>query len=208
MRKRYFVFTVLLLISLHAAAANVSITISGFTYTPSTVTVNVGDVVTIEASGFHPLIQVSQQSFNTNDPTLLSGGFSSITNFNLTITSAMAGSTIYYMCSSHGSGGMKGQIVVNVVSGIEENANSDFNFTVYPNPITSAAWLNISLRKTERVAVTLYDMQGRIIRRLLDKQLTAGESTMNFPLNGLTRGNYIVQMHSGKEKIEKQIVLQ
>lgn len=208
MRKLYFVFTLLLFTCLHAEAANVSINISGFTYTPSTVTVNVGDVVTIEASGFHPLIQVSQQSFNTNDPTLLSGGFSSVTNFNLTITAGMAGSTIYYMCSSHGSGGMKGQIIVNVVSGIEENRNSDFNFTVYPNPVSSAAWLNINLRKTERVAVTLYDMQGRIVRRLFDKQLAAGESTINFPLNGLTRGNYIVQMRSGKEKIEKQIVLQ
>lgn len=208
MKKLYVVFTLVLFTFLQAAAANVSISISGFTYTPSTVTVNVGDVVTIEASGFHPLIQVSQQSFNANDPTLLSGGFSSITNFNLTITSAMAGSTIFYMCSSHGSGGMKGQIVVNVVSGIEENANSDFNFTVYPNPINSAAWLNISLQKTKRVAVTLYDMQGRIVRRVLDKQLTAGESTINFSLNGLTRGNYIVQMLSGKEKIEKQIVLQ
>lgn len=208
MKKLYVVFTLVLFTFLQAAAANVSISISSFTYTPSTVTVNVGDVVTIEASGFHPLIQVSQQSFNANDPTLLSGGFSSITNFNLTITSAMAGSTIYYMCSSHGSGGMKGQIIVNVVSGIEENRNSDFNFTVYPNPINSAAWLNISLQKTKRVAVTLYDMQGRIVRRLFDKQLAAGESTINFSLNGLTRGNYILQMLSGKEKIEKQIVLQ
>ncbi len=208
MRKRSIVFALALFCGLGVSAANVSISISGFSYTPATVTVNVGDVVTIEASGFHPLIQVSQQSFNANDPTLLSGGFSSITNFNLTITAGMAGSSIYYMCSSHGASGMKGQINVNVVSGIEENNRRDFNFTVYPNPVTTGAWLNISLQKTEHVTLTLYDMQGRIVRRLLDKQMNVGESTTNLPLYGLTRGNYIVQMRSGKEKIEKQIVLQ
>ena len=103
---------------------------------------------------------------------------------------------------------MKGQIIVNVISGIEENNVRDFNFTVYPNPVSTDAWINIFLKKAERVSIQLYDMQGRIMRTFIDQQMKAGEQNMSFPLNTLARGNYIVQMRSGKERIQKQIVIQ
>ena len=120
----------------------------------------------------------------------------------------MAGTTIYYGCSAHLSSGMKGQIIVNVVSGIEENSIKEFNFTVYPNPISTDAWINIHLKRAERISIQLYDLQGRIVHTFIDQQMKAGEINLPLPLNKLGKGNYIVQMRSSKERINKQIILQ
>lgn len=206
--KQLFILFIMYGLFSSVKAAQFNVNISGTSYSPNTLTVNVGDEVIIEASASHPLIQVSLASWNANEATLLNGGFSSSSNYTLTITSGMAGTTIYYGCSSHLGSGMKGQIIVNVISGIEENNVRDFNFTVYPNPVSTDAWINIFLKKAERVSIQLYDMQGRIMRTFIDQQMKAGEQNMSFPLNTLARGNYIVQMRSGKERIQKQIVIQ
>ena len=186
-------------------AAQVNINISGFSYSPDLVTVNVGDVVIIQANSTHPLIQVSQANWNANNG--VQDGFGSSSDFTLSITAAMAGTTIYYGCSAHFSGGMKGQIVVNVVSGINENQIRPFNFTVYPNPVTADSWMNVSVKSAGKISITVYDLNGRIINHLLDQQVKAGEFTIPFPVNSLQKGTYIIQMRTVKERLEKQILV-
>ena len=186
-------------------AAQVNINISGFSYSPDLVTVNVGDVVIIQANSTHPLIQVSQANWNANNA--VQEGFGASSDFTLTITTAMAGTTIYYGCSAHISGGMKGQIVVNVVSGINENQIRPFNFTVYPNPVTADSWMNVSVKSAGRISITLYDLNGRTISHLIDQQVKAGEFTIPFPVNGLQKGTYIIQMRTTKEQLKKQILI-
>ena len=188
-----------------AKAAQVNVNISGFSYSPDAITVNVGDVVIIEANTTHPLIQVSQANWNANNGIL--DGFSSSSNYSLTITAGMAGPTIYYGCSAHFSSGMKGQITVNVVSGISENQIRPFNFTVYPNPVTADSWMNVSVKSAGRISITVYDINGRVIRHLIDQQVKAGEFTIAFPVNELQKGTYIVQMRTAKERLEKQILI-
>lgn len=189
-------------------AASYNITIGGFSYSPSTLTVNVGDVITIEASDLHPLVQVSAASWDANDPSLLSGGFSSTTNYNLTITAAMAGTTIYYACSNHAISGMKGMINVNVLSGIRETQAHDYDFTVYPNPAASGAWLNVGVKKTGRISFSMYDMKGRLAARFMDINFQAGILTVPFNIPPLQKGLYILQMHTSQGMLRKQIVIQ
>jgi plastocyanin len=188
-----------------AKAAQFNVNISGQSYSPATLTVNVGDVVIIQASDFHPLIQVSLANWNTNNA--VQEGFGSTSDFTLTITTAMAGTTIYYGCSAHISGGMKGQINVNVVSGISENRIRAFNFTVYPNPVTADSWMNVSVKSAGKISITIYDLNGRVISHLIDQQVKAGEFTIAFPVNELQKGTYIVQMRTAKERLEKQVLI-
>ena len=189
-------------------AASVSITISGFSYTPSSITVNVGDVVTIESSSFHPLIQVSQATWDANSSTQLQGGFNATSNFELTITAGMAGSTIFYVCGNHVASGMKGQITVNVAAGISENQSREFNMTVFPNPVSSNGWLNISTKKSGKINLTLYDLQGRIVNTLMNNYLQAGEITMPFNAAHLQKGIYILQLRTTTGLLRKQITIQ
>lgn len=188
-----------------AKAAQVNINISGITYSPATLTVNVGDVVIIQANSTHPLIQVSQANWNANNG--VQDGFGSSSDFTLSITAAMAGTTIYYGCSAHFGSGMKGQIIVNVVSGINENRTRTFNFTVYPNPVTADSWMNVSVKTAGKISITVYDLNGRMISHLIDQQVKAGEFTIPFPVNEMQKGTYIVQMRTAKERLEKQILI-
>lgn len=188
-----------------AKAAQFNVNISGQSYNPATITVNVGDVVIIQASDLHPLIQVSLANWNANNA--VQDGFGASSDFTLNITAGMAGTTIYYGCSSHMSGGMKGQIIVNVVSGIEENRTRAFNFTVYPNPVSADSWMNVSVKTAGKISITVYDLNGRMISHLIDQHVKAGEFTIPFPVNKLQKGNYIVQMRTAKERLEKQIVV-
>ncbi len=200
-----FIFS---LFFLNASAANFNITINGFTYAPDNITVNVGDQVTIEASSFHPLLQVSQATWNANGTTPLSGGFNSTSNFTFTITAAMSGTTLFYVCSNHASSGMKGQINVNIAAGIPENSIRDFNFTVYPNPIIADAWINVSVKKAGKISIVMHDMQGRIIQHIIDMNVKPGEMTLPLDASRLQKGTYILQMRTSQGLIKKQIVIQ
>lgn len=190
-------------------AANFTVTISGFAYVSNDLTVNVGDVVTINASGFHPLIQTSEADWNANNANQLPGGFSASSNFQLTITASMANTVIYYACSSHmASSSMKGKITVNVIASINENNARDFNFTVFPNPVTKNSFLNISTKKAGRISLTLYDIQGRIVKQIADMNVQAGELNIKFDAASLQKGNYVLLMRSNEGTIRRQIVVQ
>ena len=110
--------TILLTIAAFAMnATSYTITTSGFSYSPSTLTVTVGDVVTISASGTHPLAEVSQTTWNANGTATLSTGFGNKTSsYTFTISST---NSIYYVCTNHVGSGMKGQITVSTV-GVKE----------------------------------------------------------------------------------------
>lgn len=193
---------------LNAIAANINITISGFSYAPDNITVNVGDQVTIEASSFHPLIQVSQATWDVNGNTQLPGGFNSMSDFTFTITAGMSGTNIFYVCGNHASSGMKGKIVVNVIAGIRENSIRDFNFTVYPNPIMADAWINVSVKKAGRISLVLHDMQGRIIQYIIDMNVKAGEMTLPLDASRLQKGIYVLKMRTTQGMIMKEIIIQ
>lgn len=183
------------------------ISINGNSYLPNTITVNVGDEVIIDASAVYPLIQVSPDSWHLNRTSLQNGGFSSSSKYRLLITSAMAGQTIYFGSGAHLGSGMKGQIIVRSVPGIYANHPNGFDFTVYPNPVSTDSWINLQLSRSERISIQVYDMQGRIVRTFIDQEMKAGEMKMPFTLSSLDKGNYIVQMRSNKERISKQIMI-
>jgi plastocyanin len=188
-------------------ATNYNVDINGFTYSPDDLVVNVGDVVIIEAENFHPLQQVAANTWNNNGNTPLPGGFSSTSPYTLTITAGMAGSIIYYVCSAHAGSGMKGKITVNVASSVSDNRVLDYNFTVFPNPVTNHSWLNISTKKPGRVAVTLYDLNGKMIRHLVDMNVQAGEFNIPFQMINLQKGTYIIRMRTSTGSLQKQIAV-
>lgn len=188
-------------------ATNYNVDINGFTYSPDDLIVNVGDVVIIEAESFHPLQQVNASTWNNNGNTPLPGGFSSTSPYTLTITAGMAGSTIYFVCAAHAGSGMKGKITVNVTSSVSDNRLLEYNFTVFPNPVTANSWVNISTKKPGKVSVTLYDITGKIIQHLVDMNVQAGEFNIPFKGLNLQKGIYIVRMRTSIGSLQKQIVV-
>jgi plastocyanin len=81
-----------------AHAGTQVVNINGFTYSPSTFTVQVGDYVTIAASAFHPL------HFQNNPNVLCTS--------TCTFLIERADSPLLFNCGNHGANGMVGHIDV------------------------------------------------------------------------------------------------
>ena len=188
---------------------NVNTTASN-SYDPALTTVNVGDIVKIQASGTHPCTQVDQTTWNANGTNPIGGAlFSHATSLvTVNISAAMAGTTIYFVCDDHvGTNSMKGRIVVNVVTGIEENVKSDFNFTVYPNPVKNNSFLNISLKKNDNVDLKIFSINGKIVSNYLEQKMNAGDYTLPFSAAKLQTGIYIMQLKTSQGVLRKQILV-
>jgi plastocyanin len=187
-------------------AATYTITISGFTYSPPTLTVNVGDVVTIQASGTHPLNQVSAATWSANGTATLSGGFGSQTT-NYTFTASVAGD-VYYVCQNHASMGMKGIVTVQSTTGIAQNALSFQNLNVFPNPAKDKITVSLSSDKAANATFKLFSVIGAEVATLmLNQNVSAGENKIELVLPSLSNGNYILEITSESKKASKKITV-
>ncbi len=85
---------------------------SGTTYTPATITINLGDTVNFSIDGSHNALEVSQSTWNANGNTALSGGFQTSYGGGIVLPAQLSVGTHYYVCVPHASMGMKGTIIV------------------------------------------------------------------------------------------------
>ena len=86
-----------------------TVTNSGFTFTPSLLTVNAGDTVRFQLDSIHNAVEVSQATWDANGNTS-NGGFA--VDFGGGDVVFNTPGTYYYVCTVHASMGMKGRIVV------------------------------------------------------------------------------------------------
>lgn len=164
MKKIYSILTVIgILVSSMASADSFTISTSGISYSPSSLTVNVGDEITIMASASHPLVQVDESTWNANGSAQLSGGFGPETSaYTFTVTST---ETIYFVCSVHASAGMKGVIMVSSATGISDlNAAADLR--VFPNPVVNGDFTVKGFGAFEGAELELYNVSGQLIKRM------------------------------------------
>lgn len=210
MRKKLLIFLSVAFIHAAGYAATVNINIVGLTYSPADVTVNVGDVVNINAAALHPTTQVSAATWAANGTLPIAGAMfvSETSQIIINITAGMAGTTIYYVCENHvSSNSMKGKINVNVSTGVEENSKREFNFTVYPNPVKSNSVLNLSLKKNDNVSLTIYSVDGKSVTNYLQQRMNAGEYTLPFDAAKLESGIYMMQLKTSQGVLRKQILV-
>jgi plastocyanin len=187
----FFLFVVYQTVS----AATINITISGFTYSPSSVNAVVGDVVTIQASTFHPLVQVDQSTWTANGTTPVSGGWGTQTaNYTFTITTV---ADIYYVCGNHAGSGMKGMIAV-TAAGISQVTATAYSISLFPNPVTAGEFTVRAEGYTGgNGKILLYNEAGQ----LLETYALTGVST---PIRTkLPSGAYFYTVMIGSEEVHR-----
>lgn len=191
---------VLVLSTTGAFCTSWTITNSGSTFSPSTITITAGDDVKFELASIHNAVEVSQATWNANGITKLAGGFETAFGGGQVQASQLGIGTHYYVCSTHGSSGMKGTIVVQNATGIEENRLPS-DFSIYPNP--------------SRVSVTIKTKENEIgsvfyIADLNGKKVASGKlanEITTIDISRLTRGIYMIGMVDHKERPVKLIKL-
>ncbi|HEX7493688.1 MAG TPA: T9SS type A sorting domain-containing protein [Bacteroidales bacterium] len=199
MKKLLFLFlSVLVFSGLNAQQTYIINQGVGFTFDPSNISVNQGDIIHFNLSAPHQPGQVSQATWNANGNTLLPGGFS-FPSGSGDYTTTTPG-TIYYVCTVHADLGMKGTIVVNAVTGIND-IQKNSGGKVFPNPATE--FITYQTKETSTVhEVRILDFSGKTIKILQNPLVT--DDQVKIDIGNLNKGLYfiIVRSDDGIESVK------
>ncbi|NNE45224.1 MAG: DUF1501 domain-containing protein [Rhodothermales bacterium] len=64
----------------------------------------------------------------------------------------------------------------------------------YPNPFSATTTLSYTLARPSHVDLSIFDVQGRMIQRVVDRQQTAGSYSMPFDAGRLPSGTYVYRL--------------
>lgn len=79
--------------------------------------------------------------------------------------------------------------------------------STYPNPFAERATLHYALREEQPVTITLYDVLGRRVRTVLDREQLAGVYRVSFDAEGLPSGTYLCRIQAGGAEATRSLVL-
>jgi PKD repeat protein len=88
-------------------------------------------------------------------------------------------------------------LIIMSTIGFDENTNSDIS-GVFPNPMQSKAYIEISNMKNAQLSLKVYDMQGRQIE--LDYRV--GTNGIELYRGDMAKGQYIYEIYNANEKIK------
>ncbi|MEI6852603.1 MAG: T9SS type A sorting domain-containing protein [Bacteroidota bacterium] len=91
--------------------------------------------------------------------------------------------------------------------GITENQDKE-TFSVSPNPINSESTINYSLNTLSDVTISLYDINGKLVKVIFDDNQASGNYSMPLSLNGKVKpGVYFLKMYTGKTQHTERILI-
>ncbi|MEX2603933.1 MAG: PQQ-dependent sugar dehydrogenase [Gracilimonas sp.] len=80
-------------------------------------------------------------------------------------------------------------------------------FQNYPNPFNPSTTINYQLSKHSDVKLEVFDMLGRKISTLINRQMPSGTHKVNFDASYLPSGLYIYRLNTGKTVITRKMTL-
>jgi plastocyanin len=164
MQKPYFTF--LLSIFIFTASQSFStvwiVTNSGITFSPATITINAGDTVMFNIASNHTSEEVSLATWNANNSTS-NGGFSLPFGGGMIVPTQVK--TYYYVCIPHAGAGMKGQIIVNLPTGISQANETGKILKMTPNPTSNFTQIHTGLQNSNISKLIIFDITGKEIYR-------------------------------------------
>lgn len=174
------------------------ITNNNNTFTPSTITINVGDTVNFAITSYHNAQEVSDRTWADNGNTLLAGGFEVPFGGGMVLPEKLGVGKHYFVCKPHASLGMKGTITVQGITAISENQLLS-EISIYPNPTNGL--INVKIGKNIPGATyTIADQSGR---QVLNGKLTSETTTMD--ISQLANGFYFLTLGDEQKQTFKII---
>ena len=208
MKKTIIFFLITLATTSISFSTTYTITDSGFSFTPSSLTINIGDAVNFGLGSSHTVREVSQATWNANGTTS-NGGFD-LPNGGGTVVFNQAG-THYYVCVPHASLGMKGTITVNAATDVKTISETiPENFILmqnYPNPFNPVTTISFSLPSKSFVSLKVFDALGREVATLANEELPAGNHSRQWNGGNMSSGIYFYRLQSGSFIETKKLIL-
>jgi plastocyanin len=205
MKKYMLLFVISLFSSIISFSRTFEVKDVGFSFSPSTITLNAGDTVNFVLGSIHDALEVSEASWNAEVAIPLLGGFS--TPFGGGKVKLTDVGTHYFVCENHIGFGMKGKIIVDPVQGIGTSFYyPDVNLNVFPNPSNGNFTIDYSLNERSRVEISIIDLAGRINDIILAEEQEPAIYRLN--RNIYARGMYIVRFTTDYYTRDTKILIQ
>ncbi|MCU4162868.1 T9SS type A sorting domain-containing protein [Carboxylicivirga caseinilyticus] len=83
----------------------------------------------------------------------------------------------------------------------------DVTLSIYPNPTRGQIQLKLNLQKEEKIDVRIYNMSGRYIRTLINRQMSPGQYVEDFYLSDLNKGMYLIRLQEGQKELSQKIII-
>ncbi|NQV43228.1 MAG: T9SS type A sorting domain-containing protein [Candidatus Marinimicrobia bacterium] len=94
-------------------------------------------------------------------------------------------------------------VAVSVDGSLERPTSFELSH-LYPNPTNASVNFNLNLEKSGTYSIILYSMDGREIMTR-NYQLNSGKNHLQWNMNGLSSGNYIISATGAGETISRQV---
>jgi spore coat protein A, manganese oxidase len=98
------------------------------------------------------------------------------------------------------------QMSVEGKSGI--NLANNLLLKAYPNPFNTNLTLELTLAKSARIVVNLYDIKGSRLQQLQNAQVGAGNHQFEIDGTGLENGTYICEVMVDQQRMLRKLILQ
>jgi plastocyanin len=207
--KTTIIFLLLILATSSISFATTHIvTNSGFSFSPSSLTITLGDTVNFVLASIHTAREVDVATWNANGTTS-NGGFD-LPNGGGTVVLNQVG-IHYYVCVPHASLGMKGTITVNSatdVKNINETIPDIFILKQnYPNPFNPTTTISFKLQYKSLVSLKIFDALGREVSTLVNEELSAGDHFRQWTGVNMSTGVYFYRLQAGSFIETKKLLL-
>jgi plastocyanin len=190
---------------LSANSTTTTITAGGFVFTPSSVTVTVGDTVKWQwLNGTHT-------TTSSTIPTGTASWSSPLDAANQTYIYVITHAGTYnYYCIPHQSFGMVGVITANpngiqpIGTSVPENYNLQQNF---PNPFNPTTNIRFDIPKTTKVKLIVYNIIGEQMDVLVNNELNAGSYNFDWDASAFPSGVYFYVLAADDFRAMKKMIL-
>ncbi len=97
------------------------------------------------------------------------------------------------------------------LSGINEDSDKPVSSYIlgqnYPNPFNAETIIPIELQSNAQVELNVYDVNGRLVRNLIDGALKAGLHNVTFDASEISSGTYFVKLNTDDRHESRKITL-
>ncbi|MBU1707262.1 T9SS type A sorting domain-containing protein, partial [bacterium] len=91
---------------------------------------------------------------------------------------------------------------------LAEEAPEDYSLAQnYPNPFNAVTELSYTIADAGHVRLSVYDITGRLVATLVNKEKPTGEYRVTFDAGDLPSGVYIYSLKSGEFVAQQKMVL-
>jgi len=77
----------------------------------------------------------------------------------------------------------------------------------YPNPFNPSTRIKFSLSEESHVSLNVFDVTGKLVAEVLNKDMEVGEYTVGFKADGLASGVYFYRLKMGDETLSRKMIL-